>query len=198
MKISIVDYNTGNCQSILNMIQKLGYESEISSTSETIINSDIIILPGVGSFDRAIYNLNDKKLIETIKFKVNENKSKILGICLGMQILCQSSAEGNEKGLGYFDLSCEDFSKIRNTNTMMGWSYLKKSNNANLVSKEDKFYFLHRFFCPVDERFTIAVATNKNIDFSAIIKRNNVFGVQFHPERSHKFGLKFLKNFIEF
>ena len=191
MKISIVDYNTGNCQSILNMIQKLGYESEISSNSETIINSDIIILPGVGSFDRAIYNLNDKKLIETIKFNVNEIKSTILGIC-------QSSAEGNEKGLGYFDLSCEDFSKIRNTNTMMGWSYLKKSNNANLVSKEDKFYFLHRFFCPVDERFTIAVATNKNIDFSAIIKRNNVFGVQFHPERSHKFGLKFLKNFIEF
>ena len=195
-KIVIIDYNIGNISAIANMLYRIGEKPIITNDHKDIDTSDIIILPGVGSFDRAIKNLKEKNLIDILKKKIKDN-TKILGICLGMQILCNGSEEGNEEGLKVFDVFCKSFNSPDSAGIFMGWSdikVVKEKNNFNFLN-ESKFYFLHKYYFPFHKDYSIAVSEN-NFDFSSIVKKNNVFGAQFHPEKSHNYGINFFKNFI--
>ena len=195
-KIVIIDYNTGNVSAISNMLYRIGEKPIITKNHREIENSEIIILPGVGSFDRAIKNLERNDLINILKKKINEN-TKILGICLGMQILCNGSEEGVKEGLKVFDVYCKPFNSKDSAEIFMGWSdikVVKEKINFNFI-KKSKFYFLHKYYFPFHEDYSIAVSEN-NFDFSCIVKNNNIYGVQFHPEKSHNYGIDFFKNFI--
>jgi len=195
-KIVIIDYNIGNISAIANMLYRIGEKPIITNDHKDIDASDIIILPGVGSFDRAIKNLKEKNLISILKKKIKDN-TKILGICLGMQILCNGSEEGNEEGLKVFDVFCKYFHSPDSASIFMGWSdikVVKEKNNFHFLN-ESKFYFLHKYYFPIHKDYSIAVSEN-NFDFSSIVKKNNVFGAQFHPEKSHNYGINFFKNFI--
>lgn len=196
-KIAIIDYNTGNISAISNMLYRIGEKPIITNNHQDIDTSDIIILPGVGSFDRAIKNLQEKNLISILNKKIKDN-TKILGICLGMQILCNGSEEGNEEGLKVFDVFCKSFHSPYSASIFMGWSdikVVKQKNNFSFLN-ESKFYFLHKYYFPFHKDYSIAVSEN-NFDFSCIVKKNNVFGAQFHPEKSHNYGINFFKNFID-
>lgn len=195
-KIVIIDYNTGNVSAIANMLKKIGQKPVISNNHKVIDTSDIIILPGVGSFDRAIKQLEEKDLIGILKKKIDDD-TKILGICLGMQVLCLGSDEGNKEGLKVFDVFCKAFDTPKSNNLFMGWSDIKilKENNKFSFLDKSKFYFLHKYYFPLNKEYSVAISEN-DIEFSCCVQKNNIFGVQFHPEKSHNFGINFFKNFI--
>ena len=195
-KIVIIDYNTGNVSAISNMLYRIGEKPIISNKYKVIDDADIIILPGVGSYDRAINKLKEKDLNNILKKKIKE-KTKILGICLGMQILCNGSEEGKEDGLKVFDVTCKSFDFKDTSNIFMGWSDIKVVRDINDFKflNKSKFYFLHRYFFPIHKDYSIAFTKN-NIEFSSCVRKDNIFGVQFHPEKSHNFGINFFKNFI--
>jgi glutamine amidotransferase len=203
MKVTIVDYGLGNLGSIQNIIRKLGYDSEISSDFNTIENATKIILPGVGSFDRAMLNLKINNFKELLKSKA-QSGTPILGICLGMQLLANSSEEGELEGLGLIPGRVTKFilenKKLKIPH--MGWNTLNYNKNSPLFNgfeefEETRFYFVHSYhYVPVDDFHSIATTVYEK-PFTSSISKEKVFGVQFHPEKSHKFGMKLLKNFIE-
>jgi glutamine amidotransferase len=203
MKVTIVDYGLGNLGSIQNIIRKLGYDSEISSDFNTIENATKIILPGVGSFDRAMLNLEENNFKGLLKSKA-QSGTPILGICLGMQLLANSSEEGELEGLALIPGRVTKFilenKKLKIPH--MGWNTINYKKNSPLFNgfeefEETRFYFVHSFhFVPIDDSHSIATTVYEK-PFTSSIARENVFGVQFHPEKSHKFGMKLLKNFIE-
>ena len=196
--ITIVNYESGNVASIANMLKKLTVKHEITDDISKIENANKIILPGVGSYDTAIKKLHQKNLFKIIKKKIFDEEIYILGICLGMQLMCYGSEEGKEKGFGYFNHICQKFKDNENTKkTFMGWSKLKVQKPHKIFSdiKEDnRFYFLHSFFYPIEKDETYSITSN-GYDFSSVIIKNKKIGAQFHPERSHFFGMKILKNF---
>ena len=197
--IKIIDYGTGNIYSISNMLDKIKVKNSIVSSKINLNKNDKIILPGVGSFDKAIKNLKKNGLYEELKHNYIEKNYKILGICLGMQILCRGSEEGNEEGLNYFNSVCKKFIRIdHNQSTTMGWMKIKTKNNDPILSgidKNSRFYFLHSYYISANEDFTISHANNFQTNYSCIIKNKNIYGIQFHPERSHNYGMKILENF---
>ena len=203
MKIVIVNYNMGNPSSIANMIKRIGYESKITSEHEVIKNADKLILPGVGSFDKAIENLEVLNLIELLNEKVLIKKVSVLGICLGMQLLTHNSEEGKLKGFGWINATTVKFSNNEFTNLKyphMGWNLLniKKEHPLFYEMYDDpRFYFVHSYYVNCNNERDILTTTEYGIQFCSSIAKENIMGVQFHPEKSHKYGLKLLKNFIE-
>ena len=190
----------GNLGSIKNMISKIGEESIISSDPKQIIKASKIILPGVGSFDRAIHNINKLGLKEVLNNSVLNKKIPILGICLGMQIMTKASEEGNLAGLGWIRGKCKKFILKKLRVPHMGWNYIKVQCKIPLteqITDSFKFYFVHSYYVVLDNPDDIMFSTNYGEEFCSAFQRKNIFGVQFHPEKSHKFGLQFLKNFIE-
>ncbi|MCL4132520.1 UNVERIFIED_CONTAM: hypothetical protein GTU68_029556 [Idotea baltica] len=192
MKIVIIDYGAGNIQSIKFAIQRLGYDAILSHDVETIKNADKVIFPGVGEASSAM-----KKLIATgLDAVIPQLKQPVLGICLGMQLMCHSSEEGNTKGLGIFDVEVLKFS----TNVkvpQIGWNTLTdlKSTLFKGIKDEEFMYLVHSFYAPLCNE-TIAV-TNYDNDYSSALQKNNFYGVQFHPEKSSSAGEVLLKNFLE-
>jgi glutamine amidotransferase len=198
--IVIVDYKMGNLGSIKNMIKKIGHKSVVSSNKDEILKASKIILPGVGSFDRAIQNINQMKLKESLEYVALTKKVPVLGICLGMQLMTSGSEEGNLSGLGWIKGKCKkfDFTNLRIPH--MGWNYVKVTSNIDLTKKIDnnyKFYFVHSYYVSLDDKSSIILSTNYGIDFCSAYKYGNIFGVQFHPEKSHRFGMQMLTNFIK-
>ena len=197
--IKIIDYGTGNINSISNMLEKIKIKNLIVSSKNNLNQNDKIILPGVGSFDKAVKNLKKNGIYEELKNNYLDKNYKILGICLGMQILCKGSEEGNEEGLNFFDTVCKKFLKNNNNqSTTMGWMKIKTIINDPIIYRIDKnsrFYFLHSYYVEANKNFTISEANNFQTNYSSIIKNENIYGFQFHPERSHNFGLKILENF---
>lgn len=199
--IVIVDYGLGNLESVLNMFKKIGVKDvTISRDKDVLMKADKLLLPGVGSFDAGMRNLEDSGLIPILNQKVLVEKTPILGICLGMQLLTHKSAEGIKAGLGWIDAETIKFNlapELKLKVPHMGWSYVNVQKNNVLIDSESKnrFYFVHSYYVKCfDENQSIA-KSNFGIDFTCMVNKENVYGVQFHPEKSLKFGMKLLENF---
>lgn len=201
--LTIIDYGMGNLGSIDNMIKRIGYNCNITSDINKIETAEKIILPGVGHFDKAMKNIVDLGLLDIIRKKALVDKTPILGICLGMQLMCKHSEEGNRTGLSLIDGVVKRFSFDEYTNLKiphMGWNLVKvkKSSPILLNMFEDaRFYFVHSYHVVCDRQNDILTTTSYGYDFTSSFLKDNIFGVQFHPEKSHKFGMLLLKNFIE-
>jgi len=197
--IAILDYEMGNVGSIKNMIEHIGFDSVITHDFQLLNKSTHLILPGVGSFDQGVKNLKERGLFDYLK----QSKKPILGICLGMQLLGNSSEEGYEKGLELIDFKNLKF-KLENKKLKiphMGWNTVEvlKSESPLLknISSGDRFYFVHTYFAKTKNSEVAILSSNYGFDFIAGVGHKNIYGVQFHPEKSHHFGMKVLKNFGE-
>ena len=199
--IVIIDYGIGNLASVFNMFKKIGIKDVIISDKKEIIsNASKLLLPGVGAFDAGMNNLKNSGLIPILNKKVLEEKMPILGICLGMQLLTNKSEEGIEPGLGWINAETLKFNpdpqlKLKVPN--MGWNYIKVNKQNPLIdlSVKKRFYFVHSYYVKcIDESQSLATS-NFGVDFTCMVNKNNIFGAQFHPEKSLKFGMEILKNF---
>ena len=197
--IAIVDYKLGNLGSVLNMLNYLGYESEITSDPYKILGADKLIISGVGSFDTGIRNLHKLGLYEVLKDKVILRKTPILGICLGMQLMGTQSEEGEETGFGWIKGISVKFDSEKVRIPHMSWNEIKMKREVRLFNNleiNSKFYFAHSFhLVPEDANMVIAESFYGN-QFVAAVEHENITGVQFHPEKSHKYGMQLLTNFI--
>jgi len=204
--IVILDYGMGNLNSILNIIRKAGGDAMISSAHDDINNANAVILPGVGSFDNGIEKLKSSGLLEVVKQKVLEDKIPFLGICLGMQLLFERSEEGQLPGLGWIrgDVTRFDFSGIQQDKALkiphMGWNLVTSTTYNNLFSgleDEARFYFAHSYHVNCHNSSDILATANYGYKFTCSVKHENIWGAQFHPEKSHRFGVQFFKNFLK-
>jgi len=200
--ITIVDYGMGNLGSVFNMFKKIGVASIITSDLEEINSADKLLLPGVGSFDKAMQKITTSGIKEILDQKILIEQTPILGICLGMQLLTNSSEEGTEKGLGYINASAKKF--VFNDNKMkvphMGWNLVNESTKSKLTEKfieESRFYFVHSYYVEVVNQENSILKSNYGLEFDSAIQHKNVYGAQFHPEKSHKFGMKLFENFAK-
>ncbi len=198
--IAIIDYDMGNVGSITNMIKKIGGKSVITNDKAIISDASAIILPGVGSFDTGVRNLKKYKLFELLQELVLEKGMPILGICLGMQLLGNSSEEGVEKGLSFIDadgIKFLDDPKLKIPH--MGWNFVNKQKKSTLLDdfiEIPRFYFVHSYYMKCNNSLDVLATTNYGIDFHSAFERKNIYGVQFHPEKSHRFGTTLLKGFL--
>lgn len=201
--ITIVDYKTGNIGSIQNILKRIGETSIITSDKDLISKAQKLILPGVGSFDTGMKNLIHLDLIDTLNQKVIIEETPVLGICLGMQLLSKCSEEGILPGLGWIDGETKRFNFLNTAEYKiphMGWNYVKlhkPSSLFNEMTDDSRFYFVHSFFFKANSPTDILTSTNYEMEFTSAVEKGNIIGVQFHPEKSHKFGMKLLKNFID-
>jgi imidazole glycerol-phosphate synthase subunit HisH len=198
--ITVIDYGMGNLGSIINMFKKIGVASIITSDLEEIKTATKLLLPGVGSFDKAMQRINDSGIKEVLDFKALKEETPVLGICLGMQLLTNNSEEGTEKGLGYINASTKKFSfqdkKMKVPH--MGWNLVEKSTSSLLTTnfvEQSRFYFVHSYYVKVEKQENSILKTTYGLEFDSAIQHKNIYGAQFHPEKSHKFGMKLLKNF---
>ncbi len=194
--ISVVDYGMGNIGSISNMLKKIGVASTIISNPNLLNQAQKIILPGVGSFDNAMTKLNNSGFSDAIIRSANDGVP-ILGICLGMQLLSTNSEEGVLPGLNLVPGQTKKFQSTNNLRVPhMGWNIVNvRDKQVYDGLDENKFYFVHSYyFNPANPDHIIGM-TNYGIEFCSSVRKENIFGVQFHPEKSHKFGMQFLRNF---
>jgi imidazole glycerol-phosphate synthase subunit HisH len=199
--ITIVDYGLGNLGSIVNMLKRIGVKSVITSEREAIARAERIILPGVGHFDRAMERIHQSDLLEILEKKALMEKVPLLGICLGMQLLTKGSEEGRLPGLGWIPAETVRFRFPEGSQLKiphMGWNVVEHYTPSPLTENlrgEQRFYFVHSYHARVEEeRFSI-LKTVHGYPFDAAIQRDNLYGVQFHPEKSHRFGMHLLENF---
>jgi imidazole glycerol-phosphate synthase subunit HisH len=198
--ITVIDSGIGNFLSVVNMLKKIGYESILTDDYDLISKSKILIFPGVGNFDHVMHKIYEKKIDKAILNSLEKN-SKLLGICVGMQALFTKSEEGELKGLNLINGYIRKFN-FKNNNFKiphMGWNEVK-FNNKSVFSKtlaNNKFYFVHSYFADCNDKGDILGITNYSTDFVSSVKKGNIYGVQFHPEKSHYFGKEFLKIFLE-
>lgn len=202
--IVIVDYGMGNLGSIANMLKKAGAKAVISADAGAIEDASKLILPGVGAFDNGMKNLADRGLIPLLNSHILEKKKPILGLCLGMQLFSRHSEEGQLPGLGWLDAetirfrfdSSNDLLKIPH----MGWNTIEIQQAHPLFANmegEPRFYFVHSYHVVCADRVNVLAQTTYGFDFVSMVVKENILGAQFHPEKSHKFGMWLLKNFAE-
>jgi imidazole glycerol-phosphate synthase subunit HisH len=202
--LTIIDYGVGNLASVQNMLKKAGAESVISTDVRVISKASKIILPGVGAFDHCMNMFNNSGLRQTVTKKALEEKVPVLGICVGLQMLMESSEEGIEKGLGWvpgkvvkFDINkMPEGYKIPH----MGWTDIQPEAFCKLYEgiDEPRFYFVHSYHVFCEDNKNITSTAVYGYPFTASVQKENIMGVQFHPEKSHKFGMQLYKNFINF
>jgi glutamine amidotransferase len=202
--IVIINYGMGNLASIQNMFKKVGADAIISSSLTDIQSADKLILPGVGAFNTGMQKLKESGLQEIIKKRAIEGGIPTLGICLGMQLLMNKSEEGQLPGLGWLDGEVIRFKFTAAQNQIkiphMGWNTIVKIKDHPLMAGlpiEPRFYFVHSFHVECKNEQDVLAKTNYGYDFASIVAQNNILGTQFHPEKSHKFGMQILRNFAE-
>jgi len=203
VKIAIIDYGLGNLHSVLGAVRKVGYDAIITNNGSDILNSDRVILPGVGSFAEGMNNIKNLKLIDPLNKFVNVIKKPILGICLGFQLLANESFEfGHHRGLGWVDASVEKLNledKIIRI-PHIGWNDHLKCNNSILwdgIPDEALFYYVHSYHMKCKNEKIIIGKCTYGTKFVSAIQQKNIYATQFHPEKSQFYGLEILKNFIE-
>ena len=202
--IIVIDYGMGNVGSVLNMLKKVGAEASSSSDPRTIAQAQKLILPGVGAFDQGISNIDAHHLKDVLTRRVLEEKAPFLGICLGAQLLARTSEEGILPGLGWIDAKVIRFRFPYSLGGLkvphMGWNnIIFKQENPLLQDLDDepRFYFVHSYYIDCNNRKNIVATSLHGLEFAAVINQDNIWGTQFHPEKSHKFGMRVLKNFVE-
>ena len=198
--ISIIDYGLGNVRAFSNIFKMLNIKHEITANFDAIEKSSKLILPGVGSFDWAMHKLTSSGLKELLDKIVVEKKIPILGICVGMQLMANESDEGELKGLGWIEGKVKKLSSNKKIEILphMGWNYVEIEKNNLFKGIEDpNFYFLHSYFFDPDSQNVVLGKTSYGEKFASIVNKENIFGIQFHPEKSHDNGICILKNFAE-
>ena len=201
--ICIVDYGVGNIQAFLNLFNRLGIKAERASSKKSLNLASHLVLPGVGHFDHAMKKLNSSGIREPLEDLVLGSKIPLLGICVGMQMLAEESDEGILPGLGWIPGKVRAFSKNPKCSKLslphMGWNTLSLKKSFLLSVNENEqlaqFYFLHSYYFDAKDKSIVSATSNYGFDFDAVINRENIYGVQFHPEKSHEYGEKLLKNF---
>ena len=200
--ITIVDSGVNNVGSIQNMLKKVGARSVVATTREEVLRADKLILPGIGAFDAGMSALARAGLIDALNEKALEQKTPVLGLCLGMQLMTRGSEEGSLPGLGWLNADTVKFDAGSGLKVPhMGWNLVAPAKASPIVSgypSNARFYFVHSYYVrcadPADPLLTTSYGP---VSFDAGFQHDNLFGVQFHPEKSHRFGMWLLKNFAE-
>jgi glutamine amidotransferase len=202
--ITIVDYGTGNLASIANMLKKIGHGSVITANAEKIARAEKLILPGVGAFDVGMGNLLKLNLSELLSRKALVEKTPILGVCLGAQLFMKGSEEGKLAGLGWIEGQVVLFSETTAGRPPrvphMSWNFIEQRKKSRLfdgMNDEARFYFVHSYHFTLCRAEDVLARTVYGYSFVSAFERENIVGVQFHPEKSHKFGMQVLQNFAE-
>lgn len=200
--IAIVDYGSGNIQAIKNIFDNLKINCFFASTSKDLQKADKIILPGVGAFDETMNQLNESGMVETLNYLVLEKKVPVLGICVGMQVMAKKSEEGHAQGLGWFDASVNKFDvsliKTKPKIPHMGWNEIALHQDSEImhgISLEKGFYFIHSYYFECSNSQDILLTSTYGNEFTCAVHKENIFGFQFHPEKSHSNGITLFKNF---
>ena len=197
--VTIIDYGMGNLGSIRNMFKRLGVDVEVTTAFSRIRAADKLVLPGVGAFGAAMREINGSGLREILDYKATQERIPILGICLGMQLLTRSSEEADVPGLGWIEGSAHRFPASAGLKVPhMGWNVALPARSSPLTEdlpEEPRFYFVHSYYVRVDEDADSVLRTTYGVTFDSAIQHGNIYGAQFHPEKSHKFGMRILANF---
>lgn len=200
--IAIVDYGMGNIGSIANMLRKIGAEAVVSADPEVIGSADRLILPGVGAFRHGMAHLEERGLLPVLNRRVLEDRVPILGICLGMQLFTRRSEEGDAQGLGWLDAETRRFRQADVPASLriphMGWNTVTATRAHPVfddMPAEPRFYFVHSYHVVCADEDLVLGRTVHGHEFTSVVQRDNILGMQFHPEKSHRFGLRLLQNF---
>jgi len=202
-RVVIVDYRTGNLNSIKRTLDRIGSPSTISSRLEDITQADKLILPGIGHFAKAMANLKDLGLLDALNEAVLIKQKAVLGICLGMELMAVTSEEGDTPGLKWLDAKAVRFNISASGRCKvphMGWNSIQIRKSSTLmegVEDLSEFYFAHSYHLKTNDRSDVLNETEYGVTFPSAIERENIFGVQYHPEKSHRSGVRVLKNFID-
>lgn len=197
--ITILDYGLGNPLSVKNMIRKAGGDAEITGDIAKITSAEALIIPGVGHFGHAMGKISELGLLDVLNKKALLDKIPVLGICLGMQLLFTHSEEGNSKGLGWIEGEVKKFTSTNVKIPHMGWSEVNPKTRTGLFAHFDdeiRFYFVHSYYVQCKHSENAIAQTQYDQIFDCAVQMGNIYGTQFHPEKSHSFGLKMMKNFI--
>lgn len=201
--ITIVDYGVGNIKAILNMFDYLSIEAQATNDVGLIAHAEKLLLPGVGAFDKAMTALNSGGLVEALEYAVHQQRVPVLGICLGMQLLARKSAEGSLPGLGWIDADVQRIEVPHGQGFKvphMGWAEVEPSHPSSLfplMGEGERFYFVHSYHVVCDDPTDVLATVNYGSTLCCAINRDNVWGVQFHPEKSHRFGMQLLSRFAK-
>lgn len=204
--IVVIDYKMGNLASVKSKVQRLKHECVVSCDSSIIENASKLIFPGVGHFGEGIKNLRELRLLDVLNRKVIKDKTPILGICLGMQLLSHSSEESELEGLGWIGAHTKklSFDALQDQSLRVphvGWDLLERKKDSVLmreIAPETRFYFTHSYAVHCADRSDVVATTTYGYEFDSVIERGNIYGTQFHPEKSHLTGLKIIDNFIKY
>jgi len=202
-KVHILDYQMGNLHSVFNRLKRLGINATVSSNLDDIKAADKLVFPGVGHFGKAMTALESLNLLDTLNEIVLVKKKPILGICLGMQLMAKKSEEGNVAGLGWFDAEVVRFTidnKQQFKVPQVGWNQIEINKQSLLmegINNLEEFYFVHAYHMKTEIKEDILNTTDYAYPFVSAIEKNNIFGVQYHPEKSHQAGIQLFKNFID-
>lgn len=199
--IDVIDCGIGNIGSIINMLKYIGHPARRAGTPEAVMNAERIILPGVGAFDTGMQRLEESGLVTPLQEKVRAG-TLLLGICLGMQLLFESSEEGIKSGFGWITGKVRRFDAVNRPHLRVphiGWTNVTPERNSFLLKdlENSRFYFVHSYHAEYSPTYTVGTA-HHGYDFPAVVSAGNVLGTQFHPEKSHKFGMQLLNNFATY
>jgi glutamine amidotransferase len=195
--ITIIDYGLGNIEAFFNIYKRYNIEVSIARDKDQLSRADKLILPGVGAFDHAMMSLNRSGMRDTLDKLVLDKKIPVIGICVGMQMMAKRSEEGSELGLGWFDAEVIKFKMKNLLIPEMGWNSIFFGSNPifNELTPNARFYFLHSYYFQCSNDQDVIAESDYGIRYSSAVNKENIWGIQFHPEKSHSNGIQLLKNF---